>query len=161
MKFTKTSVVLVLVFIFSVALTACGGGNADDSTAEYASTDWSASPSESLSTAEAAVQAQTNQEATVEAALPPADTEKANDENLLGTWTDINASDRYVTITKTDAGYQYEDNEGKYPATLVDGVLKVQVSESDPTDTADVYIATESGHLLSVYQDDQAEFMRK
>ncbi len=161
MKFTKTFVVLFLAFIFTAVLAACGGSNSADSTAEYSSTDWSASPSESLSTAEAAVQAQTNQEATVEAALPPADTEKANDENLLGTWTDVNAPDRYVTITKTDSGYEYEDNEGKYPATLVDGVLKVQVSESDATDTADAYIETESGHLLSVYQDNQAEFMKK
>jgi hypothetical protein len=161
MKFIKAFVVLMVVCVFSVALTACGGSDSADSTAEYSSTDWSASPSESLSTAEAAVQAQTNQEATVEAALPAADTEKANDENLLGTWTDVNAPDRYVKISKTDTGYEYEDNEGKYPATLVDGVLKVQVSESDATDTADAYIENESGHLLSVYQDNQAEFMKK
>ncbi len=160
MKFIKTSVVLILVFIFSAALTACGGSGSD-STAEYSSTDWSVSPSESLSTAEAAVQAQTNQEATVEAALPAADTEKASDADLLGTWTDVNASDRYAKITKTDTGYQYEDNEGTYPATLVEGVLKVQLSESDATDTADVYIEAESGHLLSVYQDNQSEFAKK
>ncbi|HEX2947159.1 MAG TPA: hypothetical protein VHT96_14535 [Clostridia bacterium] len=160
MKFIKTSVVLMLVLVLTFAVTACGGGSSD-STAEYSSTDWSASPSESLSADEAAVQAQTNQEATVEAALPAADTAKASDTDLLGTWTDVNAPDRYATITKTDTGYQYEDNEGKYPATLVDGVLKVQVLESDPTDTADVYIEAESGHLLSVYQDNQSEFVKK
>ena len=97
------------------------------------------------------------EEAVVEQAMPTPDAETGV-EALLGKWEDVSSPDRFAHITKTESGYQYEDNEGKYPATFENGILKVKVSD---TDAADVYIDTKTGHLLAVYQGNQSEFLKK
>lgn len=139
MLIKRTAIACILTLVLLTLLTACGG-NSTNSTSQQAADQQSAG--------QAAAPAQT---------LPKADP-KATVDSLLGNWTDINSPDRFANITKTDNGYQYQDNEGTYPATFKDGVLKVQVSD---TDTADTYIDTKSGHLFAVYQGSPSEFKKK
>lgn len=138
MKSQKKFIVLIFVFVLLFALTACG--SSDQASQE--------------SVDEQPVAAE---KATVEQVADAPDTKVSADE-LVGSWIDISSPDRFVNITKTDAGYEYEDNEGKLPATFENGVLKLKVTE---TDTADVYINAESGNLLSVYQDNISEYKKK
>lgn len=92
-----------------------------------------------------------------EMVLPVPDT-KETVKNLLGKWIDINYDSRFINITETETGYQYEDNEGIYAATFKDGVLKVKVSD---TDTAQVYFNKDSGELFSVYQTQSSVYKKK
>lgn len=132
MKSSKILVVFILVFTLLAVSTACGNYNTGSSG---------------------------EQQATAEQLIPTAET-SASVDGLIGSWTNISANDRFANITKTDTGYQYEDNDGKYPATFADGVLKVNVSDSD-SDTADVYIDAKTGHMLTVYQGSISEYSLK
>lgn len=89
--------------------------------------------------------------------LPNPDT-SATADGLLGTWTQVDSSDHSATISKTDSGYQYKDNDGTYPATFSGGILQVEVGERD---FASAYIIPATGHMLTVYQGDSTEFVKK
>jgi hypothetical protein len=142
----KKVLVSVLVLILLASVSACGGGT-------------TATSDQQDSGQQAAVQAETDQQATVQAVLPSADS-TATVDGLIGNWVDVNAADRFANITKTDSGFQYEDNEGKYPGTFKDGVMKIQITDA-ANDTADVYIDAKTGHMLSVYQSNLSEFKKK
>ena len=145
MNVKKVLIACILALIFTVSLSACG----EETT--------NSSKEQTNTTVQAVDELQPDQEVTIEEALPTVNATVAVD-NLIGSWIDITSPDRFVKITKLDSDYQYEDNEGKYPATFKDGVLKVKVSESD---TADAYIDKDTGHLLSVYQDNISEYNKK
>jgi hypothetical protein len=49
---------------------------------------------------------------TVVVAEPPES--KVNVESLMGNWVQADDETKFANITKTDSGYQYEDNDGKY-----------------------------------------------
>jgi hypothetical protein len=140
MKSTKKLVICILAFILLVSLTACGGASSQQGS------DQSATDKPAVA-----------EQATVEQVADAPDT-KVSGDALAGSWVDINSPDRFVKITKTGDVYEYEDNEGKLPATFANGVLKLKVSD---TDTADVYINAETGNLLSVYQDNISEYKKK
>ena len=143
-KNVKAFTIVFLIFILLFSMAACGTNSTE--TNDQQADDQQADD-----------QAATDQQITAVQAVPEADTNALVD-NLIGSWTNINSSDRYITITKTESGFLYEDNEGKYDATFENGILKVKVADSE---TADVYIEAETGHLLSVYQGDPSEFEKK
>ena len=147
MKSSKMLVVFFLVFTLLVGITACG------------SNETASSEEQEEVEQQTAVQEDTDLQAAVEQVMPTADS-SASVDSLIGSWIDIDSNDRFANITKTDTGYQYEDNEGKYPATFEGGVLKVKVSNSEG-DTADVYIDAETGHMLVFYQDSISEHRKK
>ena len=147
MKSSKMLVVFFLVFTLLVGITACG------------SNETASSEEQEEVEQQTAVQEDTDLQAAVEQVMPTADS-SASVDSLIGSWIDIDSNDRFANITKTDIGYQYEDNEGKYPATFEGGVLKVKVSNSEG-DTADVYIDAETGHMLVFYQDSISEHRKK
>lgn len=144
MKNFKILIVCILVFGLLFSMAACGS-KATDAIDEQASAD------------QAAIQAATDQQATVEQEIPTADP-AATVDALIASWVDINSPDKFANITKEGDAYQYEDNDAKYPATFADGVLKVKVSD---TETADVYIDAKSGHMFSVYEQSPTEFKKK
>lgn len=133
MLFKKVSIACILTLLLIAVVTACGGNSTTSSSQLVTDTQ------------------------TAEQAPPKADP-NATVDSLLGSWTDVNSSDRFANITKTDNAFEYQDNEGTYPATFKDGVLKVQVSS---TDTADVYIDAKSGHMFAIYQGSPSEFKKK
>ena len=141
----RIAVIGVLAIVIMFALFGCGG-NADNSSGN--------APSSGESVV--AVTEVVEQEASDK--IADAVDEKASADDLVGNWKDITDEARFVNITKTDAGYEYEDNEGKLPSEFSEGILKVKVSD---TETADVYIDTASGHLFLVYQDNISEFEKK
>lgn len=143
MKNLKVVIVLISTFALIIGLSACG--------------DNTASSGQQSDTQVTTVQETEKQTEVVEQVMPSPD-QKASADNLVGNWVGIDSPDFFVKITKTDAGYEYEDNEGKYTATFVDGVLKVQVGDND---TADVYINPETGHLLTSYQENTSEYSKK
>jgi len=133
MLFKKVSIACIFTLLLIAVVTACGGNSTDSSNQLVSDTQ------------------------TYEQDLPKADP-NATVDSLLGSWTDINSSDRFTNITKTDNEIQYQDNEATYPATFKDGVLKVQVSS---TDNADVYFDATSGHMFAIYQGNPSEFEKK
>lgn len=78
-------------------------------------------------------------------------------DNLLGNWVDIKDATRFAKITKTDAGYQYEDNDAKYQGVYAEGVLQIKVTE---TDTGDVYFDDKQGMLILDFQGDVTKFKK-
>lgn len=147
MKSRKVLFIGTLIVAFLFVLSGCGsGGNEGDSS------DQSAAAEESV-----AAQAETVEQVVTEQIAEAVDTQATVDE-LVGEWVDIVEADRFVKISKEGTEYQYEDNEGKLSATFDNGVLKVKVSDSE---TADVYIDTDSGHLLLSYQDNISEYAKK
>jgi predicted small lipoprotein YifL len=125
-------VLTVLLLVFSMA--ACGGSG------------------------EVKQQTDTEAEENAAAETIPEPDAAATADGLLGSWTDINAGDRFANITKTDTGYQYEDNEGAYTAEFEDGVMIVTISERD---FANVYVEPKTGRMLLVYQGNTTEFQKK
>lgn len=152
MKSSKILVILILVFALPALITACGS-NITSSSGQQADAQ---QQSESV---QSSIKTETEQ-VTVESEVIPIADPKASVDSLIGSWTDINSPDCFASITKTDTGYEYADNEGKYPATFKDGVLKVKVSDSD-SDTADIYIDANTGHMLSDYQGNTSEYSKK
>ena len=150
MKSSKILIILILVLSIPALITACGNNETSYSGQESDTT----LQSEDL---EASIQSETDQVSVASEVISTADP-KASVDSLIGNWTDINSPEYFANITKVDAGYQYEDNEGKYPATFKDGVLKVKVSDSV---TADVYIDANTGHMLSVYMGTTFEYIKK
>lgn len=144
MKSQKIFAVLVLIFTLLAGMTACGDNN-------------TASSGQQADVQQSTEQTVAPEAATIEQTLPAVDS-KAGVDALIGSWKDISEADSFVTITKTEAGYQYEDNDGKYPATFENGVLKVKASD---TDTADVYIDPETGHMFTAYQGGLLEYEKK
>lgn len=136
------SIVLVLMLIISFS----GCGNNDNSVSE-----------QQESTVPVVEQQATPEEEVVEQIIATPDPSTSVD-SLLGSWVDIASPDRFVNITKKDAGYEYEDNEGKLPATFENGTLKVKVSD---TESADIHIDKDTGNLISVYQDNISEYKKK
>ena len=170
MKGKKFLVVGMLLAVMSLALVGCGGGGSstdnegslvqsivtstEGSSAAEATTGTTAT---SGTATEAATTVQTVEQMASEQVAEEADTSMKADD-LVGNWVDVNDSTRFANIVKDGENYSYEDNDGKYPATFKDGVLKVEVAAND---FADVYIDTVSGHLMLVYQDNVAEFAKK
>lgn len=144
MKRPKIFAVLILVFTLLAGMTACENNN-------------TASSGQQADVQQTVEQTAAPEPATAEEDFPVADP-KANVDALIGSWKDISAADSFANITKTETGYQYEDNDGTYPATFEDGVLKVKVSD---TDTADVYIDPGTGHLFIAFQGDLMEYVKK
>ncbi len=138
----------VLATILMLTLAGCGSGG-DNSGASDART----------TAAEISVPAESQviEQAVTEQIAEEADA-KGSVREILGDWVDVATADRFANITENGGAYQYEDNEGKYPAEFVDGVLKVKLNE---TDTADVYIDMGSGNLKLIFQDNISEFKRK
>lgn len=134
--------VLALVLTLITGMTACGSSTA--SAGQTGDT-------------QSAAQTAAPEAATVEMTLPEADP-KAGADAMLGNWKDISAAESFAIITRTDDGYQYEDNDGKYPAVFENGVLNVKATD---TDTAKVYIDPKTGHLLTEYQGGLSEFEKK
>ncbi len=145
MKSKKVFTIAVLIVAFIFVLSGCGNDTADS--AEQAS----------LAGETKAAEAETVQQAITEQITEVVDT-KTNVDELIGSWIDISAADRFVNITKEGTQYQYEDNEGKLPATFEGGILKVKVSD---TETADVFIDAESGNLFLAYLDNISEYTKK
>jgi hypothetical protein len=79
-------------------------------------------------------------------------------DNLLGNWVDIKDATRFANITKTDTGYQFEDNDGKYPGQYMEGVLQIKITE---TDLADIYYDSSNENLVLDYQGDVTKFNKK
>lgn len=154
MLIKKTLIACILAVVLLTVLTACGGNSTTSSSQQ--ATDQQATDQQ------AADQQTTDQTtgyiAPTFKALPTEDP-KATVDSLLGSWTGVSSSDRFANITKTDNGYQYQDNDNTYQGTFIDGILKVQVVS--PTDTADVFIDVNTGHMFTVYQGDSTEFKKK
>ena len=149
MKIKKIALLGILVLVLFFSMTACGNGTdsaKDQQTADQQTADQQATDQQGTELQESAVQI-----------IPQADSSSTVD-GLVGSWIDISDSNNFANIAKTDTGYQYEDNEGKYSATFKDGVMKVQVSDSE---TANAYIDPKSGHMFLVYQDNTTEFKKK
>lgn len=81
----------------------------------------------------------------------------ASSKDILGTWIDPSKPERYVIISKTSDGYQYEDNEGPLPATFENGILKICVNGEN---TADAYVDSTTGSLLITYCENVTEYVR-
>jgi predicted small secreted protein/predicted small lipoprotein YifL len=154
MKFSKGFVFGIAAILLSISLAACGGGPAD--TADQSGTG-PQDANQQTADQKASSQATAPEKVIVEQEIAEPDT-AVEASNLVGSWVDVTSPDRFVNITQDGTDYQYEDNEGKLPAVFKDGILKVQVSD---TETADVYIDTETGHLFTVYQDNIAEYTKK
>lgn len=143
MSSLKKLSILILVAAFVFVLVSCGDNSAS---------------TEQPIVEEITVEAAPVPETEVQT-VPAADTEVGS-EIFIGSWKDIESEESFVNITKTDAEFTYEDNDGKYSATFQEGVLKVQVSDVEG-DTADVYINSESGHLILSYQGSLSEYEKK
>lgn len=132
MRFMKSiTKILLIVFVFTLiaGFTACGGNSEQDDT---------------------------NNTADLQETTPVPDA-ALTDASVIGSWKDVNAADRFTKITKTDTGYEYEDNEGKYPATFESGILKVQVGG---TDTANAFFDAKSKNLIVDYQGSISRFSK-
>lgn len=140
MKNIKKTVLLLFTLILLIGITACSNSEAASSQED-----------------QAAIQEATDQQATAEQVIPKADPEASVDV-LIGDWINVDLDSQFAKITKTDAGYQYEDNEGKYTATFQAGVLTVNVSDME---TAEVYFDGNTQHMVSVYQGSTSEFIKK
>lgn len=168
------TVLLAVVLIFS--LSACGGKGTSADTSAVSSADkqaradklaeeaekipepdtvqdQSAGTGESTSTSSSS---STTTTTTADVAAPSA----ANPDKLLGDWVDVTNVDRFAKITKDGDKYTYQDNDSTYPGTVKDGVLIIQIS-SDPNDTAQVFIDSSTGNLVTNYQGDLYEFSKK
>lgn len=135
------AVAAVLVF----GLMGCGGSSDD------------ASVPATIEEATGPAEAQTIVQAATQQIAESVDT-KSSVDVILGSWVNIAAADQFANITKEGDKYQYEDNDGKYPAEFVDGILKVKV---DDTTTADVYVDVDTGNLKLSFGDNVSEFKKK
>lgn len=162
----KSSLAVALVFIMIFSLTACGGSKdkgADESTAVSSTVQQEvieelAEEAAEVPMPEAETAASTD--AAADTATEANGTEASSAEKLLGDWTDINDVNRFVKITSNGDQYEYEDVDGKYPGTIVDGVLIIKISDSE-NDTASVFIDAKTGNMVTNYQGDIYEFNRK
>jgi hypothetical protein len=160
MKGLKVLSILVLLCIIVVGMIGCGNKGSADSTG-----DTSSLQDESMMQEDTSVQDQdSTQQATgkavtevVEQTMPTAN-KQTTVENFLGEWKDINDGSRFAKITKTGTAYEYEDNEGKYPATFENGALKVKPSDDI---IVTVIIDQKTGHMISEYQGNESEFSKK
>lgn len=135
------AIILIIAFVFG--MTACAKSGSANGEAETAAEDSTASPEETVA----------------EEVLPEVDV-NSNVDELIGSWKDVSDPTLFVNISKTGTTYQYEDIDGKYEATFENGRLKVPASD-DPADIAEVYIDTETRHLIVLYQGSLAEFEKK
>ncbi len=138
-KNLKRLIVFVIAVTLALGLIACGSGQGTE-----------APDGETAAALEPA---------TVEEAIPDADTGSSPD-ILIGSWKGISDPDSFANITKTEAGYQYEDNDDVYEAAFAEGKLKIRVSE-DAADIAEAYVDTETGNLLVLYQGGLSKFEKK
>ena len=160
---------LVLALCIMAGAAACGGSG--KTTGDTAATEATAadngtaadnasaadSSSKTDSTAASSVEVGVVQDGDSSNEFPPVD-ETLTDASVLGEWTDISSPDRYAKITKTDSGYQYEDNDGKYDGSFKNGELTLQVSD---TDNAHVYYDAKSQNLITIYQGTPTRFKKK
>lgn len=140
LKRRKLIGVLIMVTIISIYFSACGNNNSGNNSTEPVGKE-------------------------VEVIIPeptpeptPAPVSTATDDTVIGEWVDINSSDCFVKITQIGDSYQYEDNDGQYPATYKDGILTVNVTD---TDTAKVFVDANSKHLFTEFQGNKAELRKK
>jgi hypothetical protein len=82
----------------------------------------------------------------------------ASVDSLIGSWVQVEDATLFANITKTETGYAYEDNDSKYTAAFLDGVLTVNVAEMS---AARVYIDAKSGELVLEYQGGETKFKKK
>jgi hypothetical protein len=82
----------------------------------------------------------------------------ASVDSLIGSWVQVEDATLFANITKTETGYAYEDNDSKYTAAFLDGVLTVNVTEMS---AARVYIDAKSGELVLEYQGGETKFKKK
>lgn len=141
MKSSRIISVLSLVFILLVFLSACSNSNTASSSTDTSSIESIQPPTD----------------ATVVLNPLPTPDPKVTIDSLLGSWVDIDDSTRFANITKTDSGYQYQDNDGTYEATFQNGVLTVKVSD---TDSAQTYFDNTSGNLITTYQDGFSKYKK-
>jgi hypothetical protein len=156
MRNGRNLLAIMLVLVMLVFLSACGGSGA---TNETVGTGTNQDSVETTAAADSAGNAAQTEAVTAVASdgLPTADS-KATVDSLLGSWVDIDSAEKFANITKTDSGYQYEDNDATYEATFADGVLTVKVSD---TDSAQVYLDSKSGNMIATYQDGYQKFKKK
>lgn len=145
----KIAAYCLVAALLAVSATACSGPSEADSEALTSITE--------ISPDEMAVEQMTGQQESIEQTIPAADASATVDQ-LVGRWVDISMPERFASISKDGDGYQYEDNDGKYPAAFEEGMLKVKVSD---TDSADVYMDSATGYLIVSYQGDVLEFQRE
>lgn len=174
-------VACVLAGVLSFAVVGCGGGNnadnegslvqsivtatessevAAEASADSTATTGAAAEAATGAAAEASTEAETSAQSVEEMASAQVNQEaKTNIEvkDLVGKWININDSTRFANIAVDGGNFTYEDNDGKYTASLENGILKVKVGDND---FADVYIDLASGHLMLVYQDNTEEFAK-
>lgn len=139
MKFKKLLIICILMITFVINISACSNKAVDTNIQQVDE------------------QEETNQQATIEQAIPMANPEATVDA-LIGQWVDVSSAERFAKISKSENTFQYEDNEGKYPATFENGILKVKVSD---TDVVDVYLDAQSGHIFTDYQGNSSEYSKK
>lgn len=140
----------IIIAVLLLSMTACG--KSSDSNDEQTSVTQSEEIDQSIQDA-------TNQQATLEQALPTVDPNETADV-LIGSWYEKSSPEHFVNITKVEEGYQVEDNDGKYAATFGQGILTVKVSDTE-TDTASIFYDAKSGRIILVYQDVPTQFEKK
>ena len=142
--------VITLVFLTLMFLTILSSCSGSSSTLDQQN---SASDQETGSTQTAQSESVTSAEQSTLSAVDTA----ASVDDLLGIWKGVNDDTQSAKVTKTDSGYQFEQNDEKYPATFSNGILKVKASD---TDMADVYIDKQTGHLIVSYQGGITEYVK-
>lgn len=152
MRSLRISALFIIVFVLFIGVVACGNNDSDAS--EQQTNAVQSAEQTTVQTSEKNAEPVVE---TVEQSLPTVDS-KASADELIGSWKGIDADDQFVNITKTETGYQYEDNDGIYPATFENSALKVKATD---TDTADVYIDPQTGHLITAYQGGISEYEKK
>lgn len=162
MKTLMRMLAIVLLLGMMVSLAACGGESAGDSgTVQEETTAADTSEQETSADTAASTTDEVKAEIVVEKPadnpIPSVDP-SLTDASILGEWTDIEDAARFAKITKTDSGYQYEDNEGSYAGEFKDGALLLNVSD---TDTVQVYFDVSSQNLISIYQGTPSRFKKK
>jgi hypothetical protein len=145
MKIRRSIFAVVLIIALITLLSACGS-----------SSDSSSSAASEAMKGTGPVAAASSQ-LSAEAMSTPAPDKAENAESLIGKWVQSGDASKFANITKTDSGYQYEDNDGKYTATFKDGALDVAV---DTSSTAKVYVDAKTGNLILEYDKTITRFIR-
>lgn len=169
MRHLRNVFLLVLALCIMAGAAACGGSGKTegDTAATQATAAGNGTAADNSATADSSSNADSTaansekvgviQDGDSSNEFPPVD-ETLTDSSVLGEWTDISTPDRYAKITKTDSGYQYEDNDGKYDGSFKNGELILQVSD---TENAYVYYDAKSQNLITIYQGSPTRFKKK
>jgi cytoskeletal protein RodZ len=163
-KFSVITLIF-LMLMFLTILSSCGStidqqiaaaGLQNSTTGQLPVADQQVSTSDQLPVSDQQADSSSTDSSAEQSTLSAVDT-AASADDLIGTWKDANDDTQTAKITKTDSGYELEQSDGKYPATFANGVLKVKATD---TDTADVYIDKQTGHLILSYQGGITEYVK-